>query len=37
MKTLITNVPNRSYDRIRIKLIGKWYYCKNYKEIIESD
>jgi hypothetical protein len=22
---------NRHYDRLRVKPLGKWYYCKNYK------
>jgi hypothetical protein len=35
-KTLVTNDPNRHYDRIRLKPIGKWYYCIKYEKDINQ-
>jgi hypothetical protein len=36
LKTLIIIDPDRHYERIRIKPIGKWYYCiKHDEKIIE--
>ena len=29
LKTLVLSVPDRHYKRIRIKPIGKWYFCTN--------
>ena len=29
-KNLVSCNPNRNYLRIRIKPIGKWYYCTKY-------
>ena len=30
LKTSVTSDPDRSFERIRIKPIGKWYYCVKF-------
>lgn len=35
-KTLISSEPNRHYERVRIKPIGKWYYCLKHDTNIEN-
>jgi hypothetical protein len=32
LKRPIISEPNRNYERIRIKPIGKWYYCVKHEE-----
>jgi hypothetical protein len=34
LKSSIKRCPGSHYERIRIKPIGKWYYCIKYKEKI---
>jgi len=38
LKTLVTKYPNehRHYERIRVKPIGKWYYCIKHEEKLNS-
>jgi Transposase DDE domain len=36
LKTLTTKASNRHYERIRIKPIGKWYYCIKHDEKINQ-
>ena len=33
LKTLITSDPDRHHPRVRIKPIGKWYFCRIYNKI----
>jgi hypothetical protein len=33
-KAIVVHKENRHYNRLRIKPIGKWYYCNNYKKKI---
>jgi hypothetical protein len=35
-KSIVTSNPNRHYKRIRIKPIGKWYYCKKRKNNLQD-
>lgn len=35
LKTLVLNDPDRHYKRIRIKPIGKWYYCTKHEKLMD--
>jgi hypothetical protein len=36
LQTPLTYNPNRHYKRIRIKPIGKWYFCVKHEERIDQ-